>query len=174
MDIKPDEIKKIKIVGDLNGDKVKMLVTKGGFHLFVGKKRATNQKMEALTASSHKAIGMHQLEKEFPNFKPVMNKSEYESAEKLEEHTSILPESMLKNGYEIYTLKKHNNVNFVLCKYGIDIMNYNGLIIDNELSLKKNQISNTNDVDNKVLSKCMTKLIETFIQNNNIDKINIK
>ena len=173
MDIKPDEIKKIKVVGDLNGDKVKMLVTKGGFHLFVGKKKASSKKTEALAASSHQAIGMHQLEKEFSDFKSIINKSEDEIQEKLNDCTEYLPNTLIKNGYELYTLKKHNDINFIMCQHGINVMDYTGKITDNELELFKNSITN-NNCNPEILSKCMTKLVEIFVKENNINNIRIK
>ena len=61
MDILPSEVKEIKTVGTLHGDDVKMVVTDGGFHVFVGKKKKSAKKSEALAASSHRALGIHQL-----------------------------------------------------------------------------------------------------------------
>lgn len=59
MDISPNEVKEIKSVGNLHGDEVKMVVTDGGFHLFVGKKKKTSKKSEVLAASSHRALGFY-------------------------------------------------------------------------------------------------------------------
>ena len=46
MELRPDEIESVRIIGELNGDEVKVLRTFGGFHVCVGKKTKKSKKSE--------------------------------------------------------------------------------------------------------------------------------
>ena len=50
MEIKPDEVEEIKVIGKLNGEDVKLIKTHGGFHVAMGKKDKKSYKAEALAA----------------------------------------------------------------------------------------------------------------------------
>ena len=50
MEIKPNEVKEIKIIGKLHGDDVKVVITDGGFHVGMGKKEKKSNKAEELSA----------------------------------------------------------------------------------------------------------------------------
>jgi hypothetical protein len=137
MDILPNEVKEVKTVGTLHGDDVKMVVTDGGFHVFVGKKKKTSKKSEALAASSHAALGMHQLGKEYgADFEPAIFKNEQDQLEKVEAKTEYLPSDMIAKGVELFTLSKGSKVDFVLVKHGITLGQYCGEIEDQSLVIK--------------------------------------
>jgi hypothetical protein len=137
MDVLPNEVKEVKTVGTLHGDEVKMVVTDGGFHIFVGRKNKTAKKSEALAASSHRALGMHQLSKEYgSDFEPAIFKSEHDQLEKVETKTEYLPSEMIAKGVELFTLSKGNKVDFVLYKHGLTIGEYSGEIENKTLVIK--------------------------------------
>lgn len=137
MEILPNEVKEVKTIGTLHGDDVKMVVTDGGFHVFVGKKTKSSKKSEALAAASHRALGIHQLQKEYgSDFEPAIFKSEQDQLEKVESKTEYLPASLIKNGVELFTLSKGSKVDFVLYKHGITIGQYSGEIENKSLVIK--------------------------------------
>lgn len=137
MDIQPKEVESIKTVGNLHGDEVKMIKTYGGYHIFVGKKSKNAKKSEALAASSHPGLGVHQLQKEYgSDFEPAIFKSETEQLEKVEVKTEYLPAEMIKKGVELYTLSKGSKVDFVLYKHGLTLGQYSSQIEDKSLVIK--------------------------------------
>lgn len=143
MDILPNEVKEIKTVGTLHGDDVKMVVTDGGFHVFIGKKNKSAKKSEALAASSHRGLGMHQLQKEYgSDFEPAIFKSEHDQLEKVETKTEYLPSEMIQKGIELFTLTKGNKINFVLYKHGLTLGEYEGEIENKTLMIKKGGFNN--------------------------------
>ena len=81
MEIKPNEVDEVKVIGKLNGDDVKLVKTHGGFHIAMGKKDKKSNKAEALAAGSHQALVAYQIEKIHGNdFEPTIFKSEANSA----------------------------------------------------------------------------------------------
>lgn len=61
MNITPNEISEIEEIGTMNGLPVKLLTTKGGFRIAVGRNQG-KQVDEALAAGSHPAIVKYNLE----------------------------------------------------------------------------------------------------------------
>mgnify|MGYP001586084261 CR=1 FL=1 len=143
MDIQPNEIKEIKTVGRLHGDDVKMVITDGGYHIAIGKKKKTSKKSEALAAGSHAGLVSHQLTKEFgADFEISIFKSEHEQLEKVEVKTEYLSSEMITKGIELFTLSKGNKINFVLYKHGLTLGEYEGEIEDKVLMIKKGGFNN--------------------------------
>jgi len=136
MDIKSEDVAEVTEVGDLNGDKVKMIKTWGGLHVLVGKKDKASKKPDALAAASHKALAIHQLEKMYGNdFKPLMMKSESAQTESVLDFKPS--RKMKKNHLEINSITKDSQVDFVISRFGIVLAKYECEIFKNELNLKK-------------------------------------
>ena len=89
MQLTPNEIDSVEDAGLLNGSKVKLIKTKGGFWIAVGRPQGKLQE-EALAAGSHPAIVRYNLERQHPTFQPSMQKSELMGLEPLVESHSFL------------------------------------------------------------------------------------
>lgn len=135
MKINPEEIESIKNIGELNGAPVKMIRCFGGFYAAVGSRSKNSKSVEPIAAGSHQALVMHQLEKEFKSeFKPALMKSESEKMPYVKEFTKKLPKEMVSAGFELFSLTKNNDINFVATKHGAEVINLSGYIISNEIS----------------------------------------
>lgn len=137
MQIKPEEVEEVKVIGRLYGDDVKMVKTKGGFHVAMGKKDLNSTKADALAAGSHGALVSYQLEKMHGhNFEPSIFKSEADQLPKVEEKTNTLPIEAQNAGIELFILNKSNNLDFVLCKHGLELAKYETEYTADELVIK--------------------------------------
>lgn len=137
MDIKPEEIEDIKIIGHLYGDEVKIIKCVGGFNIAIGKRERSSKKAEALAAGSHRGIVAHQIAKQFKNdFQPAMFKSESEQLEKVEENTKLLPHKHIDFGLELFTLNKGDNYEIILYKHGITLGKYETEVSGDKLLIK--------------------------------------
>jgi hypothetical protein len=135
VNIKPEEIDSIKVCGELNGSPVKLIKTIGGFFTAVGARTKHSKNVEPLSAGSHPALIMHQLDKEFKSeFKPAIMKSEGESLPIVKEYTHKLPHGMVEKGYNLYSLTKNNDINFVATKHGAELINIAGYTISGDIS----------------------------------------
>ncbi len=165
MNIKPDEISKIQTVGRLHGDDIKMIVTHGGFHIFLGKKKKNSKEVEALAASSHRALGLHEISKQFKDkFEPVLQKSEGDVFEDVEDNSKYLPKSLIDNGVELYTLSKGSLFDFILYKHGITIGKYEGSVEQDTLILKSHSFNNDFVKADKDTAKAMATIIQKKIK----------
>lgn len=120
MDIKSEDVEEIKDIGSLYDDGVKLLKTRGGFHIAVGKKEKNSKKASALAAGNHPAIVMHEIGKLYKDFQPIIQKSESKIPPKITEKTEKLNKSMTNHGYRAYSLEKSNQIDFVITQYGLD------------------------------------------------------
>lgn len=128
MNITPNEIHSIEEAGSLDSAPVKMIRTKGGFWIAVGKRRG-KFKEEALAAGSHPAIVKFNLEKQFPTFEPSLKKSEsYNDGAIVEKHSHFLPEGLRKSGHDIYSVQEGDCVNFHITKHDSKIAEVNGVM----------------------------------------------
>jgi len=173
MEILPSEVKEVKTVGTLHGDDVKMVVTDGGFHVFVGKKSKNAKKSEALAASSHRALGMHTLQKEYgSDFQPAIFKSEEDQLAKVEVKTEYLPSSMIAKGAELFTLTKGNNVDFVLVRHGLSIGEYNAEIENKTLVLKSGGFTDKESItDKEKTAVAMSRILKEKVHQLNLKGI---
>jgi hypothetical protein len=132
MRLKKEDIEKITDVGSLFGDTVKLLKTWGGLHVLVGKKSKHSRDVDTLTAASHKALALFQLEKEYgDDFKPVLMKSEHEQLPEIHEYPFLKDENL-----ELISMSKGQKVDFVIAK-NVILATYECEILKNELHLKK-------------------------------------
>lgn len=163
MEIKPEEVKEIKVIGRLFDNDVKLVKTHGGFHIAVGVKSKNSKKAEALAAGNHQAIVAHHIQKTFgSDFQPAMFKSEAEKLEKVEEKTNFLPSSAIEKGMKLYTLSKNHNYTVVLEKHGMLLGEYK-LERDGDAFLitdKKFNNSKLAGEDKKSLAKSISGAIE--------------
>lgn len=121
MNITPNEIESIEDVGMMNGAPVKLLRTKGGFHIAVGR---ANGKMidEALAAGSHPAIVKYNLEKQYTSFQPAMMKSEISlNTAVVTKHSHYLSDDLKKSGHDVYSIQSGTNIEFQITKHDVKI-----------------------------------------------------
>ena len=172
MEIDPKEVKNVSIVGELHGEDVKMILTDGGLHVFVGKKEKNKKKVEALAASSHRAIGLYEIEKQYgEGFKQKLFKSEHERPELVKDLTDSIPLNHIHDGVKLYSLEKNNKLEYVLSRYGVTALKYDMEIRKNEIAIK-NHYSNSNILNSDIaLSKSISDEICKKMRELNIDKL---
>lgn len=137
MEIKPDEVEEVKVIGKLHDDDVKLVKTKGGFYVAIGKKKKESNKADALAAGSHQALVAYQVEKMHgQSFQPVINKSESEKLPEVEDLSNILPNLAKNSGLELFVLEKYNHIDFVFCKHGVELAKYETYHEDKSLKVK--------------------------------------
>lgn len=174
MEIKPSEVKEVKVIGRLFDNDVKVVTLKGGFNLAIGLKNKLSKKAEALAAGNHVAIVAHHLEKTFgADFQPAMFKSESEKLEKVEEKTSFLPSEAINKGMKLYTLSKNHNYTIVLEKHGLLLGEYKLERDGNSLNItgkkfNKGQLAGENT---KALAKSISGAIEDKALEIGVDQI---
>ena len=121
MQITANEIDSIEDVGMMNGHSVKLLRTKGGFHIAVGRQLGKNQD-EALAAGSHPANVKYNLEKQYASFQPVMMKSEVSlSPAVVTKHSHYLSEDLKKSGHDVYSVQSGTSIEFQITKHDVKI-----------------------------------------------------
>lgn len=136
MELKPNEIEEVENIGQLGGHPVKMVKTIGGFWIVVGRPKG-KERDEALAAGSHPAIVKYNVEKQFSDFQPVLAKSEAESASNVTGFTELLPHDMRKSGYEMYSLSKGSEIDYILTKYGSEVHSFKATMSGESLKFTK-------------------------------------
>lgn len=137
MQITPNDIHSIEDAGTLDNAPVKMIRTKGGFWIAVGKPRGKYRE-EALAAGSHPAIVKFNLEKQFPTFQPTMMKSEeFADGAIVEKHSHFLSDDLRKGGHDIYSVQEGDRVDFHITKHSVKVASVNGLV-DKEMLVISN------------------------------------
>jgi hypothetical protein len=177
MDIKANEIESVETIGELNGEDVKILKTFGGFHMAVGKKKVGKKDPEVLAAGSHPALVSHQLTKEYEDgFKPKICKSEGERLPNVEDVTQKLRKNLTDDGLEAYILEKDGKFDFIISRFGVDVIKYeaeqvgNSLFVKNQYktAYKLNKAPNgiTEDFVNIINDKCKQLNISKVVKSN--------
>jgi|SRR5581483_179082 len=137
MQITPNEIDTVEHAGELNKNPVKMVRTKGGFWIAVGRPKG-KQREEALAAGSHPAIVRYNLEKQYEDFQPAMMKSELlQDNSVVESHSHYLSDSLRKSGHDIYSVQNGNDVEFHITKQNMKVSTVPGKIENDSLVLKE-------------------------------------
>lgn len=143
MQISPNEISEIEEIGMMNGAAVKIIRTKGGFFIAVGRQQG---KMvdEALSAGSHPAIVKYNLEKQYPAYQPSLMKSEsYLNPAIVTKHSHYLSEDLKKSGHDIYSVQIGQNIEFQITKQDVKIGSAVGtlkgeyLMVEQEMNIAK-------------------------------------
>jgi len=133
MQITPNEIETIEDAGLLDQSPVKMIRTKGGFWIAVGRPKGKIRE-EALAAGSHPAIVKYNLEKQFPGFQPSLMKSEGMSDQTIvERHSHFLTSDLRKSGHDVYSVQNDNKIDFYITKQNMQVAAFSSKIIDNAL-----------------------------------------
>ena len=136
MDIKADEIVNSEEAGTLGSHPVKMLRTKGGFYIAVGRTRK-NGKDEALGAGSHPAIVKYNLEKQYPGFEPALMKSEmFNDSAVVEKHSHFLSDELRKSGHDVYSVQDGKEIEFHVTKLNSHIATAKGHLESDALVFK--------------------------------------
>lgn len=162
MDIRPNEVESVKVVGNLFGEDVKLVKTFGGFYIAVGKKKKSTNKTEALAAGSHEAIVSHHIAKEYGvDFQPAMFKSEADQPGVVENKSNYLDRESIQKGIEIFTVLKNNRYEFLVYKQGVTLAKYDGLIKNQSLVIENYSIK---EQPNKSLVKAVSKAISDKVE----------
>lgn len=136
MQITPNEIDTIEEAGMLDGSPVKMIRTKGGFWICVGKPK-NKAREEALGAGSHPAIVKYNLEKQFPGFQPNMMKSEYFIENTVvDKHSHFLSDELRKSGHDIYSVQNGSDIEFHVTKGNVKVSSVKGALVDGGLEIQ--------------------------------------
>jgi len=175
MDIKPNEVESVSVVGTLNGDDVKIIKTHGGFHLAVGKKNKKSKKSEVLAGGSHKAIVAHQIQKDYgSDYQPILSKSEHDNLGKIEDKTSYLNSDNIQDGVELYAITKNNKVEFVLYKRGLTLCKYGAEIKSDSLILKNKYFNKSLIKKEMATANAIARAIEDKVYELNLTTIEKK
>lgn len=135
MQIKPEEISSVEESGMLNGSPCKLVRTKGGFWIMIGRKKK-NSSEEALAAGSHPAIVKYNMEKQFSDFQPSLMKSEGFVEPIVEKHSHFLSEDLRKSGHDIFSIQNGQSVEFQITKHNASIASINGNLDKDHLLLE--------------------------------------
>lgn len=139
MNLTANEIDSVEEAGQLHGNTVKLLRTKGGFWMAIGRQRGKHRE-EALAAGSHPAIVKYNLEKQFPDFQPIMMKSEGLIEPKVERHSHFLSDSLRKSGHDIYSVQTGDKVEFQVTKQNVKVHSVEAVIDKGALTFGKMEI----------------------------------
>lgn len=160
MEIKPSEIDTVDMIGDLDGEGVQLVRTKGGLYVAVGKPRGKS-KGEVLAAGSHPAIVRYNIEKSFSSFQPAMMKSEQTEGHSIVTGMSeFLPKGMRDKGYDFYAIKKSNTYDFMLTKSNIEVLKYQAQSVDSDIVISKADKIITKEI--APVSSAITKAVATI------------
>jgi hypothetical protein len=134
MQLTPQDIDKVQEIGLLDGNKVSLVRTKGGFWIALGKKR-NKASEEALAAGSHPAIVKYNLEKQFPDFRPALTKSESGIEPIVAKHSHFLSDDLRKSGHDIFSIQTGNVVDFQITKHNSKVANASGYMDSDNLCI---------------------------------------
>jgi hypothetical protein len=134
MKLTEKDVKSVESFGELNGKELKLLITKGGFNIIMGKRPGSNEE-ECLTAGSHPAICRFNLIKQFKNsYAPAMMKSSlYNDSSIVENHSHFLSDDLRKSGHEIHSIQSDSHISFHVTKHGIKVADVDTYVQDKVL-----------------------------------------
>jgi hypothetical protein len=137
MKITPNEIDAIEEAGVLNKEPVKLIRTKGGFWIAVGKPKG-KRKEEAIAAGSHPAIVKYNIEKQYPDFEPAMMKSEdLTDTSVVEKHSHFLSDELRKSGHDIYSVQNGPEINFHITKHNLEVSSVKANLVEDSLVINE-------------------------------------
>lgn len=140
MQITPEEIDTIEEAGMLDGSPVRLIRTKGGFWICVGKPKG-KYKEEALAAGSHPAIVKYNVEKQHPNFQPALMKSENAAdTSVVDKHSHFLSEELLKSGHDVFSVQNGPSIEFQVTKYNMKTASVIGILEKDVMILKNSDV----------------------------------
>lgn len=133
MKLTEKDIDSIENFGELNGKEVKLLKTKGGFHIVMGIRPGSKEE-ECLTAGSHPAICRFNMQKQFKSYAPSMMKSaSYNDMAVVENHSHFLSPELRKSGHEIHSIQSGHQISFHITKCGIKVADVESYVQDDTM-----------------------------------------
>lgn len=136
MQITANEIDIIEDAGTLNNLPVKLIRTKGGLWLAVGRPKGKMSE-EALTAGSHPAIVKFNLEKQYPDFQPAMMKSEhFLETTIVDKHSHFLSDELRKSGHDVYSVQNGIDIEFQITKHNSKVASVKGTLENDAIVIK--------------------------------------
>lgn len=129
MKILENDIASTEPFGTMDNKTVNLVKTKGGLNLAVCGDRV-------LGAASHQAVLCYTMEQQFPNFQPMLMKSEKEESGTAEKHSHFLSEDLRKTGHDIWSYTMGNSVDFIVTKQNIKVGSAQANIIGDTLLVK--------------------------------------
>lgn len=134
MQITPDEIAAVEEAGMLDQSPVKLIRTKGGFWIAVGKPKGKMGEI-ALAAGSHPAIVKYNLAKQYPGFQEHMMKSAdmAENDAIVDKHSHFLSEDLRKSGHDIYSVQKGPDISFHITRHQTQVGRVVGHLQDDSI-----------------------------------------
>lgn len=126
LSLRPEDIDTVEEAGMLDGQPVKLLRTRGGYHMAV-------YKGKVISGGSHPAIVKHAVSKMYHNFQPVMCKSEGFEEAVVDQHSHFLSDDLRKSGHDIYSIQTGANVEFQITKNNSKLASVSGSLQDNSL-----------------------------------------
>lgn len=145
MEIKPSEISSVDSIGNLDGEDVKLVKTRGGLYMAVGKLKSKN-KEEVLAAGSHPAIVRFNVTKSFKDFQPSLMKSEAGTEPMVASMSFLLPKELFDKRFDLYIVKKNLDFEVVLTKDQVEVVGYKATVDGNDLKVEKPNSLVTNDL----------------------------
>ena len=135
MQINPQEIDSVEEAGLLNETPVRLIRTRGGFWIAVGRPKGKLRE-EALSAGSHPAIVKYNLERQYPEFQPHMMKSEMAESVTVDKHSRFLSEDLIKSGHDIFSISSPTQIEFQITKHNATIHSVTAILENNSLVFK--------------------------------------
>jgi hypothetical protein len=126
MNITPDQVDIVEDGGMLDGQETKLIRLKGGFWMMV-------HKGKVLAGGSHPAIVKHSVSKMYPNFQPVMCKSEGFEDSIVDQHSHFLSDDLRKSGHDIYSVQTGDNIEFQITKNNLKVASVSGSLLGDSL-----------------------------------------
>jgi hypothetical protein len=126
MNIKADDVDTVETGGMLDGQEVKLLRVKGGYWMGV-------HNGKVISGGSHPAIVKHVISKMFPNFQPVMCKSEAFVDALVERHSHFLSDDLRKSGHDIYSLQDGMDIEFQITKHNLKVASVQAYLKEDSL-----------------------------------------
>jgi hypothetical protein len=136
MQITPNEIDIVEDAGLLNKNPVKFIRTKGGLWIAVARLKGKFQD-EAIATGSHPAIVKYNIGKQYPDFQPIMMKSENFSDNAIvDKHSHFLSDALRKSGHDIYSIQNGPEICFQITRHNINLASINTRLQDNAIVIK--------------------------------------
>lgn len=139
MQLTPNEIESVEDAGMLDSSPVKLIRTRGGFWIAVGRPKGKPTE-EALSAGSHPAIVKYNLEKQFPGFQPTMMKSEMGDQYQVEKHSHFLSDDLRKSGYDIFSIQNGPDIEFQITKHNAKLTSVSANLENDTLVIKEMKV----------------------------------
>jgi hypothetical protein len=138
MKIENSQIASVEPFGLLDGKPVSLTCLKGGLNLAT--RVGSKGEEEVLGAASHRAILSYTIEQRYPNFQPMVMKSEGLKLH-AEKHSHFLSDDLRKSGHDIYSIQNGNEIDFFVTKQDIRVGSVSSFIENSNLIIESLNVS---------------------------------